>query len=93
MPISARNQIKGTVTRVTRGEAIANVEVDAHGVRLVASITSKRSMSLGSARDRGHRDRQGIRRDPGDLTAAPAGGCRVCASVVYANICSCAGRT
>ena len=39
MPISARNQIKGTVTRINRGEAIANVEVDANGVRLVASIT------------------------------------------------------
>ena len=39
MPISARNQIKGTVTRITRGEAIANVEVDANGVRIVASIT------------------------------------------------------
>jgi hypothetical protein len=25
VPISARNQIKGTITRVTRGEAIANV--------------------------------------------------------------------
>jgi molybdopterin-binding protein len=39
MPISARNQIKGTVTRITRGDAIANVEVDANGIRLVASIT------------------------------------------------------
>ncbi|HEX2702158.1 MAG TPA: TOBE domain-containing protein [Solirubrobacteraceae bacterium] len=39
MPISARNQIKGTITKVTRGEAIANVEVDADGVRIVASIT------------------------------------------------------
>jgi molybdopterin-binding protein len=39
MPISARNQIKGTVTRINRGEAIANVEVDANGIRLVASIT------------------------------------------------------
>jgi len=27
VPISARNQINGTITRVTRGEAIANVEV------------------------------------------------------------------
>jgi molybdopterin-binding protein len=25
MPISARNQIRGTVTRVTQGEAIASV--------------------------------------------------------------------
>jgi molybdopterin-binding protein len=39
MPISARNQIKGTVTSITHGEAIANVVVDANGLRLVASIT------------------------------------------------------
>jgi|HubBroStandDraft_6_1064221.scaffolds.fasta_scaffold1017017_2 molybdopterin-binding protein len=47
VPISARNQIKGTVTRVTRGEAIANVEVDANGVRLVASITVEAVDELG----------------------------------------------
>jgi molybdopterin-binding protein len=39
MPLSARNQIKGRVTKITRGEATANVEVDAGGQRLVASIT------------------------------------------------------
>jgi molybdopterin-binding protein len=33
MPISARNQIKGTVTSITHGV------VDANGLRLVASIT------------------------------------------------------
>ena len=47
MPISARNQIKGTVTRINRGEAIANVEVDANGVRLVASITVEAVTELG----------------------------------------------
>jgi molybdopterin-binding protein len=47
VPISARNQIKGTITRITRGEAIANVEVDAHGVRLVASITVEAVDELG----------------------------------------------
>ena len=47
VPISARNQIKGTITRVTRGEAIANVEVDANGVRLVASITVEAVDELG----------------------------------------------
>jgi molybdopterin-binding protein len=47
VPISARNQIKGTITRVTRGEAIANVEVDANGVRLVASITVEAVDQLG----------------------------------------------
>jgi molybdopterin-binding protein len=39
MPLSARNQIKGRVTKITKGEATANVEVDAGGQRLVASIT------------------------------------------------------
>ena len=47
MPISARNQIKGTITRVTRGEAIANVDVDANGVRIVASITVEAVDELG----------------------------------------------
>ncbi len=47
VPISARNQIKGTITRVTRGEAIANVEVDANGVRIVASITVEAVDELG----------------------------------------------
>ena len=49
MPISARNQIKGTVTRVTQGEAIANVELDAGGQRLVASITVEAATELGIA--------------------------------------------
>jgi molybdopterin-binding protein len=39
MPLSARNQIKGEVTNITKGEATANVEIDANGLRLVASIT------------------------------------------------------
>ena len=49
MPISARNQIKGTVTRVTQGDAIANVEVDAGGQRIVASITVEAARELGLA--------------------------------------------
>jgi molybdopterin-binding protein len=47
MPISARNQIKGTVASITRGEAIANVVVDANGLRLVASITVEAVEELG----------------------------------------------
>jgi molybdopterin-binding protein len=47
VPISARNQIKGTITQITRGEAIANVEIDAQGVRLVASITVEAVDELG----------------------------------------------
>jgi molybdopterin-binding protein len=39
MKLSARNQIPARVTRIHAGEAIANVELDANGVRLVASIT------------------------------------------------------
>jgi molybdopterin-binding protein len=39
MKLSARNRIEGTVTSITRGEATANVALDANGVRLVASIT------------------------------------------------------
>jgi molybdopterin-binding protein len=39
MKLSARNQIPATVTAITTGEAIANVELNAGGVRLVASIT------------------------------------------------------
>jgi molybdopterin-binding protein len=49
MPISARNQIRGTVTRVSQGEAIANVEVDAGGQRIVASITVEAANELGLA--------------------------------------------
>jgi molybdopterin-binding protein len=37
--ISARNQLRGTVQSITRGEAIANVALDVAGQRLVASIT------------------------------------------------------
>jgi molybdopterin-binding protein len=39
MRLSARNQIAARVTSINTGEAIANVEMEAGGVRLVASIT------------------------------------------------------
>jgi molybdopterin-binding protein len=39
MRLSARNQIPARVTSINKGEAIANVELDADGTRLVASIT------------------------------------------------------
>jgi molybdopterin-binding protein len=39
MQLSARNQIPARVTSINSGEAIANVEFHANGVRLVASIT------------------------------------------------------
>lgn len=39
MKISARNQLRGVVTAVHRGETIATVEVDVGAHRIVASIT------------------------------------------------------
>ena len=47
MPLSARNQIKGKVTKITSGEAIANVEIEANGLRLVSSITVEAAEELG----------------------------------------------
>jgi molybdopterin-binding protein len=47
MRLSARNQLSGTVTRINEGAAIANVEVDVNGQRLVASITVEASRDLG----------------------------------------------
>jgi len=49
MKLSARNQIPATVTAIKAGEAIANVELDANGVRLVASITVEAVRDLGLA--------------------------------------------
>jgi molybdopterin-binding protein len=49
MKLSARNQIPATVTSIKAGEAIANVELDANGVRLVASITVNAVRDLGLA--------------------------------------------
>jgi len=47
MKLSARNQIPATVTDIHAGEAIANVELEANGVRLVASITVEAVRELG----------------------------------------------
>ena len=47
MRVSARNQIPARVTGINAGEAIANVELDANGVRLVASITVEAVRELG----------------------------------------------
>jgi molybdopterin-binding protein len=49
MQLSARNQIPATVTGIHAGEAIANVELDAGGTRLVASITVEAVRQLGLA--------------------------------------------
>jgi molybdopterin-binding protein len=47
--LSARNQLRGTVTSIHKGEAIANVVVDVAGQRLVASITVEAVDELGLA--------------------------------------------
>jgi molybdopterin-binding protein len=49
MRVSARNQLPARVTGITRGEAIANVELDVGGQRLVASITVEAVDQLGIA--------------------------------------------
>jgi molybdopterin-binding protein len=46
MKLSARNQIPATVTAITAGEATANIELNAGGVRLVASITIEAANEL-----------------------------------------------
>jgi molybdopterin-binding protein len=47
MRISARNQLAGTVTSINEGAAIANVEIDVNGQRVVASITVEAARELG----------------------------------------------
>ncbi len=47
MKLSARNQIPARITSINAGEAIANVELDANGIRLVASITVEAVKQLG----------------------------------------------
>jgi molybdopterin-binding protein len=47
MKLSARNQLAGKVVTIRRGEAIANVELEVAGMRLVASITVEAVDELG----------------------------------------------
>nr|WP_062340033.1 TOBE domain-containing protein [Herbidospora sakaeratensis] len=47
MKLSARNTIPAEVTGITKGEATANVELSAGGLRLVASITTEAAEELG----------------------------------------------
>ncbi len=47
MRLSARNQLRGTVRKVNKGAAIANVELDVQGQRLVASVTVEAIEELG----------------------------------------------
>lgn len=52
MKLSARNQLRGTVTSVGKGASIANVVVDVGGQRVVASITVEAADELGLAEGR-----------------------------------------
>ncbi len=47
MKLSARNQLQGTVRSINRGSAVANVELDVDGQRLVASVTVEAVDDLG----------------------------------------------
>ena len=47
MQISARNKLSGQVKSVTQGEAIANVELEVNGMRIVASVTVEAVRELG----------------------------------------------
>ncbi|GAB1817094.1 TOBE domain-containing protein [Herbidospora sp. RD11066] len=46
MKLSARNAIPAEITGITRGEATANVELSAGGLRLVASVTTEAADEL-----------------------------------------------
>jgi molybdopterin-binding protein len=45
--LSARNQLAGTVRSINEGAAVANVELDVAGQRVVASITVEAAHELG----------------------------------------------
>ena len=47
MQISARNKLPGKVTNIDAGEAIANVELEVSGMRLIASVTVEAVRELG----------------------------------------------
>lgn len=49
MKLSARNQLRGTVRSVNEGAAVANVELDVQGQRLVASVTVEAVQDLALA--------------------------------------------
>ena len=47
MKLSARNQLKGTIKTVTKGQTTAHVEIDVGGTILTASITNEAVDALG----------------------------------------------
>ena len=54
MPISARNQLPGTVTSIHTGEVMAEVEVAVGEHRIVSVITRRSVEDSGCRRRRGH---------------------------------------
>jgi molybdopterin-binding protein len=49
MKLSARNQVPAKVVAITEGDVIANVQMDANGQRITASITVQAVRELGIA--------------------------------------------
>jgi molybdopterin-binding protein len=47
MKLSARNQLKGTIKSVTKGQTTAHVEIDVGGAVVTASITNEAVDALG----------------------------------------------
>jgi molybdopterin-binding protein len=47
MNLSARNQIKGVIKSVTKGQTTAHVEIDVGGALLTAAITNEAVEALG----------------------------------------------
>jgi len=47
MKLSARNQLKGTIKTVTKGQTTAHVEIEVGGTILTASITNEAVDALG----------------------------------------------
>lgn len=45
--LSARNQIKGTIKSVTKGQTTAHVQIEVNGAVITASITNEAVDSLG----------------------------------------------
>ena len=49
MKLSARNQVPAKVVAITHGDVTANVQMDANGQRITASITAEAVRELGIA--------------------------------------------
>ena len=47
MKLSARNQIKGTIKAVTKGQMTAHIQIEVNGAVITASITNEAVDDLG----------------------------------------------